>query len=143
MKRCVASALLALVALVLLGGCDRTTPGAGASPSSTGQPSTAPGTPDSGIRGIALAGPQCPVERVDSPCPPKPIAIEVVVDDAGGRQVTTFRTNDDGTYRVALPAGHYVLRTTGLIPPTLKPTDAVVPTGQYVTVNLDVDTGIR
>jgi hypothetical protein len=111
--------------------------------------SAIPGTPassgaDSGIEGIALAGPQCPVEIEGSPCPPKPIAIRVVVRDRSGGEVVTFQTAADGRFRVGLPPGRYTLSTADqAVLLFLKPTEVNVPEGSYVELQLDVDTGIR
>src|ERR1700704_2455205 len=78
----------ALLGLLAPGACRQSTPSAGlaspaastnatpplsASPAGTPEApghSAAPG-PASGLQGAVTAGPSCPVERVDSPCPPR------------------------------------------------------------------------
>jgi hypothetical protein len=98
---------------------------------------------DTGITGIALAAPQCPVERQDSPCPPKPVAVRIIVKDTSGTEVTAFTSEADGRFRVELTPGHYVLVTADQLPPTLAPQDVTVVSGQFTEVQLDLDTGIR
>src|SRR5437764_762910 len=39
-----------------------------------------------------MAGPTCPVERSDSPCPDRPVTATVIVTDASGKQVTRVAT---------------------------------------------------
>jgi hypothetical protein len=117
-----------VTALLLLVGCEASTPSA----------------TNSGVEGVALAGPQCPVEIAGSPCPDKPIAIRVVVRDQTGSQVTVFETGADGTFRISLPPGRYSLSAADPVAlPFLRPTDVTVADGTYVWVELDVDTGIR
>jgi len=125
----------AATSLILLGGCA----GGAATPGDSTPPPA-----NSGITGIALAGPQCPVEIAGSPCPPKPIAIRVVVRDQAGHDVATFSTATDGTFRVSLPPGRYTLSTSEeAVLPFLKPTEVTVVEGSYVHLQLDADTGIR
>jgi hypothetical protein len=101
-----------------------------------------------GIRGIALAGPVCPVERIppDPKCGARPIAGAVVsVRDQAGTEVATTTTGADGSYFVEVPAGLYVVTAAsvdGLMgtPPAL---DVAVAAGGTSTVDLAYDTGIR
>ena len=140
-----------------------TTPRASPSPpgppagTPTGQPGATPSpgatvTGDSGIEGMVLAGPTCPVERPDSPCPDRPVAIRIAVFTATHAMpmepVTTFTSGDDGRFRLALPAGSYTLeRSCGpqnCAPfPTLAPTQVQVEPGRFTRITLHADTGIR
>jgi hypothetical protein len=99
---------------------------------------------DSGISGLTVAGPQCPVQIAGQPCPPKPVSARVVVEDAAGHQVTAFTSDPQGRFRVQLPAGEYVLVSSGdpgsLL---LKPVQVTVLAGRYADVQLMFDTGIR
>jgi hypothetical protein len=119
--------LLAAVVLVALIACGRSS-----SPAAT-----------SGIFGTVTAGPTCPVERMDSPCPPGVWTGEVRATDGGGNQVTTA-TDERGNYSMALEPGTYeVAAVTGDGPSIAKPTSVVVVAGPLQRVDLTVDTGIR
>ncbi len=102
--------------------------------------------PNTGIQGIAEAGPQCPVVVRGQPCPPRPIAATVAVQDPTGAEVTRFTSGSDGRFQVSLPPGTYTLvevpRSQGAFP-TLKPVTVTVVAGQYTSVMLEFDTGIR
>ena len=62
-----------------------------------GTPAAQPG---SGIQGTVQVGPTCPVERINSPCPPHPLAATVVVRDASGSEVTRFHSGADGRFKL-------------------------------------------
>jgi hypothetical protein len=47
-----------------------------------------------GVRGRVTAGPTCPVERPDQPCPPNPVHGRVDVLDAAGRTVADATRRD-------------------------------------------------
>jgi hypothetical protein len=125
MRRLVALGVMLPLALV---ACSKTS-----SPSAAGE-----------IFGTVRAGPICPVERVDSPCPPVPWSGTVRATGADGH---TFEatTDGDGNYTLSLPAGSYTvvaLTDTGTLPAGV-PSDAVVGDDARVRVDLEVDTGIR
>jgi hypothetical protein len=63
------------------------------------------------VRGIATAGPVCPVERPgDSACAARPVpAATIVVTTPAGAEVARVTTAADGTFSVALAPGDYVL----------------------------------
>ena len=99
------------------------------------------------VSGFAHAGPVCPVvtDPPDPACADRPVADALlVVADAAGDPVTEVRTDEDGRFEVALPAGGYTLvpqPVEGLMG-TAGPQDFTV--GE-AAVDLDVayDTGIR
>ena len=65
---------------------------------------------DSGIEGLVTIGPQCPVERIDQPCPDKPLAAEVTIVERGsGKVVASVRSDKDGRFAVRLDPGDYTL----------------------------------
>jgi hypothetical protein len=97
----------------------------------------------SGISGVTVAGPQCPVERPGSPCPDRPISATIDIKTRGGKLVSTFTSDSQGAFRVPIEPGQYVLTSATAGPPTLAPTDITVPDGQFVVVTLTLDTGIR
>jgi hypothetical protein len=104
------------------------------------------GSAGSGIGGVAVAGPTCPVERPgDSACLPRPVeGAVVVVTDQAGEEVGQATTDAQGRFFVALPAGHYRVTTgdvDGLIGAP-APMEVVVSEGK-ATIELSYDTGIR
>jgi hypothetical protein len=101
-----------------------------------------------GIQGVALAGPVCPVETVppDPDCAARPVAdATVVIRDAGGAEVARSVTAADGSFFVELEAGDYVVEpqpAEGLMG-TPSPEHVTVVAGRVVSVQLEYDTGIR
>ena len=108
-----------------------------------GTPAAQPGT---GIQGTVQAGPTCPVERINSPCPPQPLAATVVVRDGSGTEVTRFHSGADGRFKVDLAPGSYTLVGlnigTGFLPRPI-PTSVAVTRGAYTSINVEYDSGIR
>ena len=97
-----------------------------------------------GVRGRVTAGPTCPVERPDQPCPPNPVHGRVDVLDATGRTVADATTDDEGRYAISLPSGQYTLRVLSDGPfPRCPDTAVSVTEASPVTSNIDCDTGIR
>ena len=108
-----------------------------------GAPVAQPGT---GIKGVVEVGPTCPVERINSPCPPHPLAATVVVRDGSGAEVTRFRSGADGHFKLDLTPGRYTLLglTIGSsFLPRPIPTSVTVTQGAYTSVNIEYDSGIR
>ena len=97
-----------------------------------------------GIQGHVLAGPQCPVETLTSPCPPAPW-IGTVRATAEDGKTYEDETDDQGRYAISLPPGVYevVAITDGGVPPTGEPQTVQVAEGQPLELDLSVDTGIR
>jgi hypothetical protein len=105
-----------------------------------------PAQPGTGIQGLVQAGPTCPVERINSPCPPHPLAATIVVRDGTGAEVTRFRSGADGRFKVDLRPGTYTLLglTIGSsFLPRPIPTSVTVSQGTYTSINIEYDTGIR
>lgn len=99
---------------------------------------------DQGIEGIALIGPQCPVQSEDMLCPdlPHPATIEVVL--AGGGWVTRVRADSDGRFRVGLAPGAYrLLPLSGNPFPIASNVDVQVAADAWSSVTIHFDTGIR
>jgi len=92
-----------------------------------------------------MAGPTCPVERSDSPCPDRPVTATVIVTDASGKQVTRVATAGDGRFTIRLAPGSYVVRgeRAGGLGRLAPPVDVTVRAGQFTSVTLTFDTGIR
>jgi hypothetical protein len=99
-----------------------------------------------GIRGIATAGPVCPVSAPGDPaCADRPVVgAHVHVIDATGIEVATMETDATGAFVVTLPPGRYRIvpdPVEGLMG-TASPVVVTVGTG-LVLVRLPYDTGIR
>ena len=101
------------------------------------------------VSGVVTAGPVCAVESVppDPACAARPVAGAVlVVSEGSGGEVARVTSSAQGTFRVALPAGRYVLTPQPVVSllGTASPIDfAVPPEGPPVTFQVRYDTGIR
>lgn len=101
-----------------------------------------------GIAGVALAGPTCPVETVppDPACAARPVpGTVIVIRDGSGGEVARVETAADGTFFVELRAGAYMVEpqpAEGLMG-TAAAVGVTVVDGAAATVQLDYDTGIR
>ncbi len=106
-------------------------------------------TPPSGIRGIVLLGPTCPIGEdpgADDPVPClTPYAAPLVVTDAESAVVARINSAADGKFQVDLPPGEYVVTpATGQDTyPIAQPVSVVVGPGSYAEVEINYDTGIR
>jgi hypothetical protein len=102
--------------------------------------------PTTGVWGVALAGPTCPVERPgQSPCHRPVVGAEIVALDADGRQAGRAITNAQGFYSLPLAPGSYTIEpqpVEGLLG-TAGPVSVEVAEGLRLVLNLDYDTGIR
>jgi hypothetical protein len=99
-----------------------------------------------GIRGVVLLGPICPVENVQSPCPPKPLAdTKVEVTNERGDVLATATTDREGRFSIHLDPGTYsvqaVLVSPG--PPSSHPVQVTVQPHRFAQVRVPVDSGIR
>jgi hypothetical protein len=102
------------------------------------------GSADSGIEGIVLLGPTCPVQTVEHPCPDRPLAADIVVSTSDGKEVASVRSGPDGKFRIGLRPGGYVLTVSkpkGI--QFAKPLSVTVPPRGFVHVTVSVDSGIR
>jgi hypothetical protein len=107
-------------------------------------PTPSPAPTGSGIRGTVLAGPTCPVERPESPCPPRPVSADIRVTTPGGSLVATTRSDDSGAFAVAVPPGSYeVAALPGEILPRCTPEKVTVIPTATTSVTIHCDTGIR
>ncbi len=103
-----------------------------------------PDAGDSGIEGVTVSGPQCPVEVVGSPCPDRPISARLVITEHGSTTtVATVRSDADGAFRVVLAPGEYAISSPSPGPPSLAPIDVVVRAHAFTRVNVMFDSGIR
>jgi hypothetical protein len=101
--------------------------------------------PGTGVRGIVMLGPTCPVESATSPCPDRPFEGDVLATASDG-STTEASTDAQGRFTIDLRAGTYVVVAivpNGGGPPAAVPQTVRVRTGSYSQVTLEVDTGIR
>ena len=114
-----------------------------------GIPAAGSGAPPAGvigIRGVASAGPVCPVARPgDSACADRPVAGATIhVIDATGTEVATLVTDTAGAFVVTLAPGRYRVQpdpVSGLMG-TAQAVEVTVGT-TLADVQLSYDTGIR
>jgi hypothetical protein len=135
------------------------TPAAGDA-TSTGTASSAPGGPvsgggagtttmptGSGITGVTVVDGGCPVVRLDSPCPDRPIQAHLTVTDTStGTLAATVDSDQAGHFRIPLPPGQYLVRPanpTGAQLPRAAPVTTTVRTGQFTTLTIRFDSGVR
>jgi hypothetical protein len=100
------------------------------------------------LAGDVVAGPTCPVERAEDPCPPKAVPnreVQILGPNNAVAATATTDTNGHfsvqlapGMYRVIVPAkqGQVGLRQ-------LQNVTATITAGQATTVKIELDTGIR
>jgi hypothetical protein len=105
------------------------------------------GSTASGVGGRVTGGPTCPVERPGDPaCAGRLVSGAVlVVRGADGSEVARFTTDESGFYRIALPAGDYLLEAAAVEGFMSGPSPAQFTVGQGALTALDLsyDTGIR
>lgn len=106
------------------------------------------GAARTGIAGVAVAGPVCPVESIppDPDCAPRPVVdATVVIRERAGSEVARAMTAVDGSFFVELPAGDYEVEpqpVDGMMG-TAAATEVTVQDGIAARVQLEYDTGIR
>ena len=132
--------LIAFGALVLalVAAC---TPGTSPSPSAT-----ATSIPTTGVRGIVLAGPTCPVERPGQSACVRPVSgATILALDSAGREVGRAASDAGGAYFLPLAPGSYRIvpqPVQGLMGVAPEST-VTVPQGMPAQLDLEYDTGIR
>ena len=101
----------------------------------------------SGIRGVISVGPTCPVERMppDPACADKPYQTPVADFRASDpvHAVALLQSDAQGAFKVSLPPGEYLVDAGQRTLPRCPQTSATVAPGQYASVVISCDTGIR
>jgi hypothetical protein len=108
------------------------------------RPGVPPAAASSGVQGVVTAGPTCPVQRADTPCPPRPVEVDVTAHNSSGAVVATTHSAADGTYAMKLSPGSYTLD----VPSTNKmmrcaEVPVTVEAGKTARADISCDTGIR
>ena len=133
--------------MIVIGGClSRLASAPDATTSRITLLSTPPSTggPAVGVYGYITAGPTCPVERPDRPCPARPVTAHIAAAGANGVAAGATSSDAGGLYRLTLAAGTYTLVVSNVsIFPRCPPTPVVVTAGQLSRNDIECDTGIR
>jgi hypothetical protein len=123
--------LIALIALAFAAGCG-------------GEEPDIP--QDSGIAGLVLIGPQCPVVQEDVPCPDEPFEAELRVRGVDGDAVAATRSGPDGRFRIELAPGRYAVEPVTPnpgAPPQAATVEVEVTPHVFVELTITFDSGLR
>lgn len=106
------------------------------------------GESSSGIKGVAMLGPTCPVMRdpPDPQCADKPYKVTLSVTTADqARVIKTFSTDERGRFTVELPSGEYSIRSAAAanILPYCQHDRFTVEANKVTEITVSCDTGIR
>jgi hypothetical protein len=99
---------------------------------------------DSGIEGQVFVGPMCPVMREGEECPDHPYQALLTVTSPKGDRIVQIQTDEDGSFRIPLRPGEYILHpeTPNVLPFAGEQT-VIVEEGEYTQVIVNYDSGIR
>ena len=70
----------------------------------------------------------------------------IILSGDGKKEIARVRANENGSYRLALPPGDYILDVQGRRPKghvRAKPQPFTVVSNQTVRIDMDIDTGVR
>ncbi|MFH1257435.1 MAG: hypothetical protein V1658_00700, partial [Candidatus Micrarchaeota archaeon] len=101
------------------------------------------------LRGKATVGPICPVERPDEPCDVPPEAYTsrklTATGPNGQEKMMLIDIDGSGYYSAGMEPGKYIidLQRNGMDRSADLPREVEIKAGETVTLNVDIDTGIR
>lgn len=100
----------------------------------------------SGVRGMVLFGPVCPVERFppDPGCAPRPGPASIELRRLDGTLAASGSAGAGGRFSFEAPAGYYRLTaSTGSPIGGCAPVEVEIPPERFAETRIDCDTGIR
>lgn len=108
-------------------------------------PSTPKSQPDTGIEGVISAGPIHGGPTRQGVPDSKPLANTEFVVEKENNVVASFKTDDQGRFRVSLPAGHYSIsrKDWNAKIGSYGPFEVDVAAGQMKVVQWNCETGLR
>lgn len=99
---------------------------------------------ESGLEGVITIGPTLGGPTRQGVPDSKPLANMEFIVRKDDNLVASFKTDDQGRFRIALPPGHYaVSRKDGSAVGNYGPFPVEVTSGQMKTVHWDCDSGLR
>jgi hypothetical protein len=108
---------------------------------------TRSGQTTAGIVGTTAITRGCPAVSSVTACPQRPLSANLVVTSADGRDVVArSRSSADGSFRMELPAGTYLLSASNLAGdplPRAQPQAVEVLDGRFTRVLVEFDSGVR
>jgi hypothetical protein len=111
---------------------------------------TSPPKPlDSGVQGVTMVGPTCPVQQEAAACPDQPLARAslTITREGSATTVATGRSDADGHFRIPLAPGAYILHPANpsgsAMPPSAPARPFLVHPHAYTEVTVEFDSGIR
>lgn len=104
----------------------------------------APPPADSGVRGLVLIGPTCPVQRPGHSCVRPYKDLISVRREPGGEVIARVHSKADGRFIVLLRVGRYLLQPRNGTPfPRAQSQAITVRRHRFTTVTISFDSGIR
>lgn len=101
----------------------------------------------SGMEGRVTIGPTCPAQEIGRECPGRPYAATLLIKDAASGEVLhRIRSDEEGRFRLPLPAGSYVVEPPEpklVGEPEAEPVPVTVRSGQWASVRVRFDSGAR
>ena len=139
--------LIFFTAVILVGaGCVQNGKIFASSGSGVNAPLVQPRVIATGVRGVVLVGPSCPVQKMppDPKCAPHPLESALVVS-VDGKEVAQGTSGADGRFSFALAPGEYHIAPAknAAIFPRVASRDFVVTHAGFTEVTLEADSGIR
>ena len=104
---------------------------------------TSAATVRSGIKGTVKAGPTCPVETPESPCPDRPVDDAHVTAENSGGETKATRSDASGAFRLRLKPGTYTVTARSESVFGCDEQQVRVRKHRYADVTITCDTGIR
>ena len=100
-----------------------------------------------GVAGVVTLGPRCPAVEAGQECPDRPYSTRLAIRQrSSGRVVASFSSGSDGSFRLELQPGEYVLepeQAQVVYAPRADPVRFTVEPGKYSHVVVRFDSGVR